>query len=84
METNVLHGLIVRRQGEWLSTKRGSNHSSWILGRNSSVARSWNKLPRDVVDAPCLEAFKARLGIGQPDLVGGNLAHGRLLELDHI
>ena len=73
METNVLHGLIVRRQGEWLSTKRGSNHSSWILGRN-----------RDIVDAPCLEAFKARLGIGQPDLVGGNLAHGRLLELDHI
>ena len=25
------------------------------------VGRYWNKLPRDVVDAPSLEVFKARL-----------------------
>ena len=25
------------------------------------VARHWNRLPRDVVDAPSLETFKARL-----------------------
>ena len=24
----------------------------------------WNRLPKEVVDAPSLEAFKARLGVG--------------------
>ncbi|KFZ55546.1 hypothetical protein N338_12317, partial [Podiceps cristatus] len=25
------------------------------------VVRGWNRLPREAVDAPCLEGFKARL-----------------------
>ena len=32
------------------------------------VVRHWNRLPKEVVDAPSLEAFKARL-----DVVLGNL-----------
>jgi len=32
--------------------------------------KHWNRLPKEFVDAPSLEAFKARL-------VAGNPAHGR-------
>jgi len=35
------------------------------------VIRNQNRLPREVVDAPCLELFKARL-----DGAWGNLARG--------
>ncbi|KAK4828222.1 hypothetical protein QYF61_024717 [Mycteria americana] len=33
------------------------------------VMRHWNRLPREVVDAPCLEAFKARLDGALSNLV---------------
>ena len=53
------------------------------------VVRCWNRLPRLAVDAPSLEAFKARLdglGPGQPGLVldmeAGGPACDRGLELD--
>ena len=29
----------------------------------------WNRLPKEVVDAPCLEAFKARLDVALGSLV---------------
>jgi len=49
---------------------------------NQKMLRHWNRLPKEDVDAPFLDAFKARLvvgvqGAGQPGLVGGNPAHGR-------
>ncbi|KFV15764.1 hypothetical protein N340_01474, partial [Tauraco erythrolophus] len=33
------------------------------------VMRHWNRLPREVVDAPSLEVFKARLGEALGNLV---------------
>ena len=34
-----------------------------------SVVMHWNRLPREVVDAPSLEAFKARLDVALGSLV---------------
>ncbi|KFP09301.1 hypothetical protein Z169_01553, partial [Egretta garzetta] len=33
------------------------------------VVRHWNRLPREAVDAPCLEVFKARLDGALSNLV---------------
>jgi len=33
------------------------------------VVRCWNRLPREVMDAPSLEAFKARLDVALCSLV---------------
>ena len=42
------------------------------------VVTHWNRLPKEVVDAPSLEAFKARLDVAlQPGLVVGDPAHSR-------
>jgi len=32
------------------------------------VVTHWNRLPKEVVDAPCLEAFKARLDVALSSL----------------
>ena len=35
----------------------------------SEVVMHWNRLPKEAVDAPCLEAFKARLDVALGNLV---------------
>ena len=35
------------------------------------VVMQWNRLPKEVVDAPSLEAFKARLDVALDSLVSG-------------
>ena len=48
------------------------------------MVKHWNRLPKEVVDAPSLETFKARLDVALPGLVVGDPAHSRGLELhDH-
>ena len=44
----------------------------WILGRSfftQRVVTHWNRLPKEVVDAPSLEAFMARLAVALGSLV---------------
>jgi len=45
------------------------------------VVRHWNRLPREFLDAPSLEVFKASLdgALVLPDLVGGNPAYDRAI-----
>ena len=40
----------------------------------------WNRLPKEIVDAPSLEAFKARLDVALDILVVGDPAHSRGVE----
>jgi len=44
------------------------------------VVSHWNRLPKEAVDAPSLEAFKAGCGSGQAGLVVGDPAHGSGVE----
>ena len=44
----------------------------------------WNRLPKEVVDPPSLEAFKAGCGSGQPGLVVVTLHIAEGLKPDDI
>ena len=42
--------------------------TEWF-GTTQRVVTHWNRLPKEVVDAPSLEAFKARLDVALGSLV---------------
>ena len=61
--------MVIGQGGMVLNWDRGG--LGWILGRSFSqrVVTHWNRLPKEVVDAPSLEAFKARLDVALGSLV---------------
>ena len=73
-----------KQEGEWLFTRADSNRTTGNRFKlrqrrfrldirkkffTQSVVTHWNRLPKEVVDAPSLEAFKARLDVAQGSLV---------------
>ena len=73
-----------KQEGEWLFPRVGCNRRcrSGLQGRQGRfkldlrmkffperLVRHWNRLPKEVVDAASLEAFKARLELARGILV---------------
>jgi len=44
-------------------------HSGVYITESSAFPEHWNRLPKEAVDAPSLEAFKARLDVAPGSLV---------------
>ena len=73
-----------KQEAEWLFIRVDSDRKRWNgfklsqgrfrldIRRNfftQRVVMHWNRLPKEVVDAPSLEAFKARLDVALGNLV---------------
>ena len=68
--TNPLAESVVTEHGTSFKLKKGRFRLD--IRKNSStatVARHWHRLPRDVVDAPSLDTFRARLDWGLSTLI---------------
>ena len=92
---------VYKQEGEWLFTRVDSNRTRGnglklrqrrfgldIRRRffTQGVVMHWKRLPKEVVDAPSLEAFKARLDVALGSLVSwlATLHTVGELKLDHL
>ena len=57
---------VYKQEGEQLFMRVDNNRTR---GNGFKLVTHWNRLPKEVVDAPSLEAFKARLDVALGSLV---------------
>ena len=52
-----------------MEEQKASNTTALLAGQEAVNTVIWNRLPKEAVDAPFLEAFKARLDVALGSLV---------------
>lgn len=56
----------------------------WTNYFSETVMRHWNRLPKDMVESPSLEAFKNRVDVALKDVVSGHGGGGLVVGLDDL
>lgn len=56
----------------------------WTNFFSETVMRHWNRLPKDMVESPSLEAFKNGVDVALKDMVSGHGGGGLAVGLDDL